>query len=424
MKQQIVAMTSKWIRSPNYTLVFLCCIVALGINSSSAQNLETLPAPPALSKNAPPSQSNTPNTPHFRAVPNVTVRIKDIVDIEGIRGNKIEGLGLVIGLNGTGGQHPKTRQFAFNLFENMGHRAPPDIRAQIRDDVQFRTDSMSLVHVSAELPAFAYPGQKIDVSVAIMDGATSLQDGKLVLTSLSGIDNKVYALASGPISIGGFGASGNAASVQKNALTQGRIPGGAVVEQTICPFQLGKNGFVKFHLRNADIETATRIANAVNHVYRDTAQVVNQRTVKVAVPRSKNQNDIFRHIAKLQALRVKPDSNARIVIDERSGTIVVGEEVRMSRVGIKYGNLTVTTAETPQVSQPAPFSRGGQTTVVPRTDLRVFEDKNALNIISPTETLVDLANSLNALGVSARELSTILQKVKSAGQLHGELIIE
>ena len=394
--------------------------VALAITFTSAHcsaQPETLP-PPAQVQSQP-----IPSRNHFRPAKNVSVRIKDIVDIEGIRGNKIEGLGLVIGLRGTGGKHPKTRQFAFNLFENLGLRAPPEIRAAIRDDIQFNTESMSVVHVSAELPPFAYSGQKIDVSVAVMDGASSLQDGKLVLTSLSGIDDKVYALASGPISIGGFGASGAAASVQKNALTQGRIPSGATVEQTICPFKLGKNGFIKLHLRNADIETATRVANAINQFARNSAEVVNQRTVRVAVPRTSNQNEIFRHIAKIQALRVKPDSNARIVIDERSGTIVVGEEVRMSRVGIKYGNLTVTTAETPQVSQPAPFSRG-QTSIVPRTELKVFEDKNALNILSPTETLVDLANSLNALGVSARELSTILQKIKSAGQLHGELIIE
>ena len=352
------------------------------------------------------------------------VRIKDITDIEGIRVNKITGFGLVVGLNGTGGDTPDTRQFALNVLENYAMRTGPDIREAIRNNTQFRTDNVSVVVVSAELPAFPYPGQKIDVSVSIFDNGTSLQDGKLMTTALTGYDGKVYAVADGAISLGaGFGASGNAASVQKNALTTGRIPGGAIVEEKLCEQKLGVNGFVNLFLRNADLETAIRVAKVVNEKFPEAAKVQNQRTIQIRVPNKLNQNQIHEYLAKIRSLSVTPDSSAKVVINERNGTIIVGENVRLSRIGIKFGNITVTTAESPQVSQPAPFSRG-QTQVVPKTNLQVFEDRNALNVIDASQTLVDLAESLNALGVTAKEMSAILQEIKSAGQLHGELIFD
>lgn len=363
--------------------------------------------------------------PNIRMVaPPFSVRIKDITEIEGVRGNTITGLGLVVGLAGTGGQNPATREALLNVFENLGLRSTPQFRAAIANNQQVSTANISFVYVTAELPPFAYRGQKLDVTVSIADDATSLENGRLVLTYLRGVDEKEYALAGGSISLSGFGASGQAASVQKNALSSGRIPDGAVVEETLeCEKKIGSEGYLRLMLRNRDMKTANRVAQAINQRFRNVAVVEDSRSIYVNVPNTRSPNVISQFVAEIQELRVTPDNRAKVIINERNGTIVIGEAVRLSRVAIKHGSITISTVESPQVSQPAPLS-DGQTVVVPRTDLNVDETQTPLNIVEPTTSLADLVNALNSLGVTPRELSSILQELKRAGSLHGELTLD
>jgi flagellar P-ring protein FlgI len=353
------------------------------------------------------------------ATAQVEVRIKDITDIEGIRGNKLTGMGLVTGLNGTGGRNPVTRQFATNMLQNFGLRADPAERLRVRTDAQQRTDSLSVVTVTAELPPFARQGSRIDVLVSTFDDATSLQGGQLVLTPLFGVDNEVYAVADGPVSIGGFSFSGQAAQVQKNHPTTGRIPNGATVERKVSLPPIGHAGRVRLLVRGADLETARRIAQAINDVAPRGAFLVDAGTIEVIIPPAELK-DPYGYLSTLGQLRVRPDTPAKVVINERTGTIVIGDNVRLSRVAITHANLAVITGEMPLVSQPAPFSDGA-TTVVPRTELEVIEETSPVNVIEDTATVGDLAQMLNALGVSPRDMSSIFQQLKQSGALHAEL---
>ena len=347
------------------------------------------------------------------------VRIKDITDIEGVRTNQLTGLGIVTGLNGTGGQSPVTRQFALNMLQQLGVRADPLTRAGIRDNTKERTDNLSVVSVTAELPSFARPGSRIDVLVSAFDDAESLQGGTLIATSLFGLDNKVYAVAAGPVSIGGFSFSGDAASVQKNHPTSGRIPSGAVIEERVCAKAIGAGGSFNLMLRQWDYETCRRIVNTLNKQWPHTAQVLDASTVTVRIPPA-YANNAPRFIGLANSLQVRPDSVARVVINERTGTVVVGANVKLSRVAITHANLSVVTGESPMVSQPAPFS-DGETTVVPRTQIDVVEEDSKMNVIGETATVGDLAKALNALGVTPRDLSAIFQQLNEAGALHAKL---
>lgn len=347
------------------------------------------------------------------------VRIKDITDIEGVRTNQLTGLGIVTGLNGTGGRSPVTRQFALNMLQQLGVRADPLTRAGIRDNTQERTDNLSVVSVTAELPSFARPGSRVDVLVSAFDDAESLQGGTLIATSLFGLDNKVYAVAAGPISIGGFSFSGAAASVQKNHPTSGRIPSGAIVEERVCAKPIGVDGTFNLMLRQWDYETCRRIVNSINQQWPNTAQILDASTMEVRIPAAYAAN-APRFIGMVNSLQVSPDSVARVVINERTGTVVVGADVKLSRVAITHANLSVVTGETPIVSQPAPFSEG-ETTVVPRTQIDVVEEDSKVNVIGETATVGDLAKALNALGVTPRDLSAIFQQLDEAGALHAKL---
>lgn len=345
------------------------------------------------------------------------VRIKDITTLGGEHPNQLVGLGLVTGLAGTGGANVTTRQFALNLLERMGLRADPVLRAQIANASE-KTNSLSVVMVSATLPPHAQPSQRIDVLVSTFDDAKSLLGGNLLFTPLSGPDGQVYAIASGPVSVGGFNFAGQAASVSKNHTTTGRIPNGAVVEEAVRT-QVVCDGVVKFLLTHPDYETARRIADAVDKLSPMSAVLTDPATVSVRVPPEwmVRPHDF---IAQVGNLPVMPDAIARVVINERTGTVIVGDHVRLSRVLITHANLIVSTAETPEVSQPAPFSQG-QTAVVPRTTMEVTEDGSAVNLVEPNATVGDLAKALNVLGVSPRDLSSIFQQLKEAGALHAEL---
>jgi len=346
------------------------------------------------------------------------VRIKDITHVQGDRDNQLVGLGLVTGLNGTGGRSPVTRQFALNLEQRMGLRSDPIVRARLDLDTTRLTDNLSVVVVTANLPTFAKEGSEIDVTVAAYDDSSSLQGGILIRTPLYGVDGEVYAVASGPVSIGGFSFAGRAGSVQQNHPTSGRIADGGTIEKETCT-PVGLNGLVRFILENPDYETARRMVEAINLIAINSSRVIDPSTIEATVP-----PDYFGRpsdwIGRVGSLEVQPDIPARVVINERTGTVVIGENVRISRVLITHSNLTVITVETPQVSQPAPFS-DGETVVVPRTEIDVSEDGIAVTEVEPNITVGDLAFALNTLGVAPRDLSSIFQQLKESGALHAEL---
>ncbi len=344
------------------------------------------------------------------------VRIKDITDVEGVRTNTLTGVGLVTGLAGTGGNTPVTREAAANLIQRFGLRMDPLLRARLRDDTKQRTDNVSLVVVTAELPVFARPGQHIDVLVSAYDDAESLQGGVLVMTPLLGADERVYATAAGPLSIGGFSFGGDAATAQKNHPTTGRIPNGAVVEEMV-PNDFEGAECINLLLRNASFQTASRIAVAVNALAPHTAKTINAGTVNVMLP---PYVEHVSFISQIQDLRITPDVEARVVINERTGTVSIGEDVRISQVAITHANLSVVTGESPQVSQPLPKSRG-ETVVVPRTEIDVVEENRPIEVIGQSATVGDLATALNALGVTPRDLSSIFQQLKTMGALHAKL---
>ncbi|MCA9263004.1 MAG: flagellar basal body P-ring protein FlgI [Planctomycetales bacterium] len=346
------------------------------------------------------------------------VRIKDITTIEGQRVNRLTGLGLVVGLAGTGGKSEATRRTALNLFQAHGLRATPLERVGAATNTQLKTENMSVVMVSAEMPVNARMGTRLTVRVASADDAKSLLGGVLIDTPLHGVHDVIYAMAAGPVSTGAVAFSGDGASVQKNHPTVGLITDGAIIEDEIphVPARLGR---FRLLVRRADFETSRRIAGAINQRYPGTAESLGPGAIEVMVP-FQFQHDETGFMADVQLLRVQPDLAAMVVINERTGTVVVGQHVRISKVALTHANLTVVTSESPQVSQPAPLSEG-QTAVVPRTDLQVVEEKRSVNVVDDTVTVADVAAALNALGATSRDLSSIFQALYDKGALHAEL---
>ena len=345
------------------------------------------------------------------------VRIRDITQIAGEHPNQISGMGLVIGLAGTGGNSQTTKQFALNLLQKMGNRADPLLRENIQRS-QEKTDNMSVVFVNAILSPHAKNGQRIDVTVAAFDNAKSLTGGNLVATELYGPDGEVYAIAAGPVSLNGGDFGGNAASVTKNHPTTGRVPMGGTVE-TEVPCTIFRNGIFELLLRSPHYQTAMNIATAINLYSPGSAIVRDPATVAVRLPASAT-GDYFRFVAECQELTVQPGSVARVVINERTGTIVIGSDVKLSQVAITHGNLIVSTVENQEASQPNPLSQG-ETKVLDRTQVDVTESPSVINVIEQNVTVGDLAASLNSLGVSPRDLSSIFQMLKESGALHAEL---
>ncbi len=394
----------------SWLLAASCCA-----QSTQPRALETLPAPMSLQA--------APVTPAPVAIPvshSTGVRIRDITRLQGYRTNKLTGMGLVTGLNGTGSKNPVTRQFALNMLERFDLRASPEQRAAIRLNALDKTDNLSVVTVTAEVDVMQHKvGNPIDVLVSTFDDASSLQGGVLMLTPLYGVDGEVYAIANGPISVGGFSFSGDAASVQQNHPTTGRVANGATIEKTVSRADMQSVSEFRLILQSPGLETASRIVGAINEFWSGHARVFDAGSVDVLVPHSHGHVP-QQFIALVQSIRVIPDEEARVVINERTGTVVIGENVRLSRVAISHANLSVITGESPQVSQPAPFS-DGVTAVVPRTSIDVFEGSSPLNVIDQAVTVGELARALNALGVTPRDLSSIFQQLKASGALHAKL---
>jgi len=344
-----------------------------------------------------------------------TSRIKDIVDVEGIRDNLLVGYGLVVGLNGTGDtlrNTPFTQQSLTAMLERLGVNTRGS---------QLKTDNVAAVMVTASLPAFAAQGTHIDVTVSAMGDATDLQGGVLLVTPLMGADGQVYAVSQGSVATGGFAAKGEGASVVRGVPTNGRIANGAIVEREI-DFKLADLATLRLSLRNPDLTTAQRVAGAINTFLGQSAATAdNPTTVQLSVPAAYTGN-VVNLLTDIEQLRVEPDLPARVVIDEGSGIIVMGQNVRVSKVAIAQGNLTISVTETPQVSQPTPFSNTGQTVVVPRTNVEVDETKGRkLALVDGSISLKELVDGLNALGVSPRDMISILQAIKAAGALQAEI---
>src|SRR5690348_17857498 len=341
-------------------------------------------------------------------------RIKDLANVEGVRQNQLIGYGLVVGLNGTGdtiNNSPFTRQSLTAMLERLG----VNIRGQT-----LRTGNVAAVMVTSNLPAFSTQGTRVDVTVSALGDAKSLQGGTLLVTPLLGADGNVYAVAQGSLAIGGFQAQGDAASVTRGVPTVGRIANGAIIEREI-DFALNRLAQVRLALRNPDFTTAKRIASAINdYLGTPTAEPLDPSTVQLSVPKQYAGN-VVALLTEVEQLQIEPDQPAKIVIDERSGIIVMGRDVRVSMVAVAQGNLTVTISETAQVSQPTPFSRGGTTTVVPRTRIGVQEDGKKLAVVKDGVSLQQLVDRLNALGIGPRDLIAILQAIKAAGAIQADI---
>jgi flagellar P-ring protein precursor FlgI len=356
------------------------------------------------------------------AADGTVVRIKDITTVEGERINQLTGMGLVTGLAGTGGRTPATRLFALNLLQKFGQRFDPILVAGLRNDAKDRTDNLSVVTVLADLPPGRRKGEQIDVIVSAFDDAKSLQGGTLIFTPLQAVNGEVYAVAQGPLAVGGFSFSGDAAQAQKNHPTTGRISNGATVEEETCS-TVGRDGKFRLLLQRPDYETARRIAEAINAKYPEAAVQLGPNAVEIKIPVDFQLNtDGF--LGLIGELKVVPDERALVIINERTGTVIIGENVKLSRVLITHANLAIMTSETPEASQPLPFS-DGETVVLPRTQLDVFEDPGLpVTMIDEQATVGDLAQALNALGVTPRDLSSIFQMLKESGSLHAELQIK
>ncbi|MCE7887115.1 MAG: flagellar basal body P-ring protein FlgI [Alphaproteobacteria bacterium PRO2] len=344
-----------------------------------------------------------------------TSRIKDIVNIEGVRDNQLVGYGLVVGLNGTGdslNSAPFTKQSLIAMLERLG--------VSVRDQ-NLNTGNVAAVMVTATLPPFTNQGSHIDVNISSLGNASSLQGGTLLVTPLLAADGQAYAVAQGEVSVSGFNAGGDAAEVTQNIPTAGRIASGGIVEREIG-FKLEELQQVRLALKNPDFTTSRRIAQAINGFTSYTvAKAENSSSVTLMRPAGYD-GTIVDLITDIEQLPVQPDQPARVVISERSGVIVMGADVRISNVAIAQGNLTIKVTETPQVSQPNPFSELGETVVVPRTDLEINQSPDAkLALLETGVTLQDLVTGLNRLGMQPRDIITILQAVKAAGALQAEI---
>jgi len=361
-------------------------------------------------------------------------RIKELTEIKGVRKNQLVGYGLVVGLNGTG--DGKDAQFTFqslaSLLERMGVTVDPKNVEKI--------ENVAAVMVTADLPPFAKSGSRIDVTVSSIGDAESLTGGTLLVTPLKGADGNVYVVAQGPVSTGGFSVSGDAAKVTKNFPTVGRIVGGGTIENEI-PMDFLEKRSLSLSLVTPDFTNAFRIAKSINGALKGrVAKAVDSGTVKIEIPKE-YQGHTVEMVAMIEQLDVDPDKSSKVVINERTGTVVIGENVRISTVAIAHGNLSIEIKENQDVSQPLPFAPaalpgsspttsedgrtitapGGSTVVTSDTNISVEEEKSKLFLVRRSVTIADVVRGLNALGVSPRDLMTIFQALRAAGALEAEL---
>ena len=344
-------------------------------------------------------------------------RIKDIVNVEGVRDNLLVGYGLVVGLDGTGdslSSAPFTQQSLIGMLERLGINTRDEI-----DDLD--TANVAAVMVTATLPPFSRQGSRIDVTVSALGDSDSLRGGTLLVTPMLGADGEVYSVSQGQLIVEGFSAAGNAETVVKGVPTTARIPNGAIVEREIA-FNLDELADVHLNLRNPDFTTSRRIAESINtFLGAPAAAATNPATVRIAVP-SKYNGKAVDLLTDIEQLLVVPDQQARVVVAEHSGVIVMGENVRISTVAIAQGNLTIRITETQQVSQPGAFAEAGTTQVVDRTNIQIDNDGDRrLTVLDRGVTLQELVNGLNALGIGPRDMISILQTIKAAGALQAEI---
>lgn len=344
------------------------------------------------------------------------VRLKDLVEFDGVRGNDLVGYGLVVGLNGTGDglrNAPFTEEIMSNILERLGVNVTGE---------QFRPKNVAAVFVTASLPPFARAGSQIDVTVSAIGDAKSLLGGTLIMTPLNAADGQIYAVAQGTIIAGGASAEGDAASVVQGVPTSGVIPSGARVEREI-DFELASLETIRLALREPDFTTALRIESAINRDFgRQVAVMLDSGTVRLDIAATRSSSPAHA-LGRIEGISVEPERKARVVVDQRSGTIVMGDDVRISRVAVSQGNLTLRVEEAPLVSQPNPFS-DGETVVVPRTGAAIEEEPGiGLAEVPETTSLAEVIAGLNALGVSPRDMIDILKSIKAAGALHAEFVV-
>jgi flagellar P-ring protein FlgI len=343
-------------------------------------------------------------------------RVKDLVTVSGARDNQLVGYGLVVGLAGEGDKNPVyTIQSIANTLQRFGITVPP---------ATLQSKNVAAVMVTADVRAFVKNGARLDVTVSSLGDAKTLQGGVLLQAPLLGADGKVYAVAQGPLSVGGFvggSGGGGGASVQKNHPTVAQIPGGALIEREI-PAEVVREDSLELLLREPDFTSAARLAAAINEVFASHAQAVDSTTVRVRVPEGHLTAPVD-FIARLEAVEVTPDSPARIIINERTGTIVANARIRIAACAVSHGDLTISIASTLDVSQPSPLSQTGTTVVTPRTETKVNESKAALIALPELPTIEKVASALNAIGVTPRDMMSIFQAMKQAGALQAELVL-
>lgn len=342
--------------------------------------------------------------------PAAAERIKDITDVKGVRDNPLWGYGLVIGLSATGDNSEASRRALTNLLRRKRLVLQPS---------DLTSKSVASVIVTASLPPFTRRDSKIDVTVSAIGNASSLQGGTLLMTELVGADGQVYAVAQGPITLGGFSARGEKSAIVRNHPTVGTVPGGARVEREEVS-TLVEKGEITLLLRNADYATSQRMAERINKLYARSSYAVDAGAVRVRLPHGVTARNVTDFVQRINALEVQTDSPAVVIINERTGTIIVGQNVRISKVAISHGNLSIITEEREQVSQPLPFSRAGTTAKTTETAVKTLEGKGELHVIS-TASVSELARALNAMGLTPRDMVAIFQALKRARALQADL---
>ena len=374
----------------------------------------------AMSDESPADPRRAALGPPIEATPDgfATARIKDLVDFEGVRGNALVGYGLVVGLDGSGDglrNSPFTEEALQNLLERLGVNVSGE---------QFQPRNVAAVLVTATLPPFARAGARIDVTVSTIGDAGSLLGGTLIMTPLNAADGEIYAVAQGSVIAGGVRARGEAATTTQGVPTSGSIPGGARVEREVA-FDFEQMPRIRLALREPDFTTAARIESAIiDRFGPNAARMLDSGTVRFDLAALGNVSPAAA-ISRIENLPVAPAQKARVVVDHRSGTIVLGDDVRISRIAVSQGNLTLRVRETPLVSQPNPFSRTGDTVIVPRTDAEIIEEEGTqLAVVEGGVSLAELVEGLNALGVNPRDMIDILKSIKAAGALHAEFVVQ
>ena len=344
-------------------------------------------------------------------------RIKDIASLQGVRPNQLIGYGLVVGLDGTGDQTtqtPFTVQSLVTMLAQLGINLPPGTNLQLRN--------VAAVMVTAQLPAFAQPGQLLDITVSSLGNARSLRGGTLLLMPLKGADGLIYAMAQGNLVIAGAGESAGGSKAQINHLSAGRIPGGATVERAVAsPFLAGD--MLRLELHDADFSTAGRVAQAINdRVGAGAAQALDARVIQVRAPQAPNDRVAFMGVLESLSIDVARGA-ARVIINARTGSVVMNQAVTLQAVAVAHGNLSVTVSSTPQVSQPNALSTGGQTVVTEKADIQIRQDGGKIMLLEPGVKLADVVNALNTIGATPQDLLAILQAMRASGALRAELEI-